>query len=350
MKCRPLTDDLPTTDANNRFIPKPIYGIIDRLIVIFTAGLSAKVIRSLSVRSIGILALVWCAVWYATITSTPRQHKWISRAELNYIQSQTYSHEPSSDKKKRSVPWIKILTSGPFHSTLIAKVTYGITFDFMTTKIPAYLQDVIQFPINENGYTYSFIMIGFAVTLLTCGFAADWLIKVGPFSKTNVRKIFQTISGLGMAVTLFLLPSAGCSRPWNIALMTICMLSYGFTSGGDVPIVPDMTEEFAGTVFAVMNTLCSISGFVVPYFVGVIIDSNPNSMQLWSYSFYISAIIDIIGTIVFVLWASAEPQKWEEENDHNSDEESQTIDDTINLSVKSSSGHKNYNTCHYSIP
>ena len=293
-------------------------------------------------------------IWYATITSTPAQNKWISKGELNFILSQTYSCaiEPKSEAKKRSVPWKRILTSSAFHSTLIAKVTYGITFDFMTTKIPAYLQDVINFPINENGYTYSFIMIGFAVTLLTCGFAADWVIKVGPFSKTNVRKIFQTISGVGMAATLFLLPMVGCSRPWNIALLTICMLSYGFTSGGDVPIVPDMTEEFAGTVFAVMNTLCSISGFVVPYFVGVIIDSNPNSMQLWSYSFYISAIIDIIGTIVFIFWASAEPQKWEED-DHKgeADDESPSIDDTIHLNdVKNCCGHKNYNSCHLSIP
>jgi len=233
----------------------------------------------------------------------------ITKNELNYIRKHTYSSEHT--KIRKSVPWKKILSSKSFNSVLIAKVTYGITFDFMTTKIPAYLQDVIHFPISENGYTYSFIMIGFAITLLTCGFLADFIIRNSTLSKTNVRKIFQTISGLGMCLTLILIPSAGCNKLMNISLLYICMLSYGFTSGGDVPIVPDMTEEFAGTVFAIMNSLCSISGFVVPYFVGLVIDSNPNSMRLWSIVFYISAIIDIFGTIVFVIYASAEPQNWE---------------------------------------
>jgi ACS family sodium-dependent inorganic phosphate cotransporter len=209
----------------------------------------------------------------------------------------------------------------------------------MTGKIPAYLQDVIHFPISENGYTYSLIMIGFAVTLLTCGFMADLIIKNTRLSKTTVRKIFQTISGAGMSLTLILIPIVGCNRLLNISLLTICMLSYGFTSGGDVPIVPDMTEEFSGTVFAIMNSMCSISGFVVPYFVGLIIDNNPNSMRLWSYTFYLSAIIDIFGTIIFVVYASAEPQNWE----ISSDESDQDFENEINLSKNINRDFKNKN-------
>ncbi len=267
-------------------------------------------------------------IWFSFITSNPSSHKWISKTELNYIRSHTFYSNQT--KVRKSFPWKKILTSKSFNSVLIAKVTYGITFDFMTGKIPAYLQDVIHFPISESGYTYSLIMIGFAVTLLTCGFMADLIIKNTQLSKTTVRKIFQTISGSGMALTLILTPIVGCNRLLNISLLTICMLSYGFTSGGDVPIVPDMTEEFAGTVFAIMNSMSSISGFVVPYFVGFIIDKNPNSMLLWSYAFYLSAIIDIFGTIIFVVYSSAEPQNWE----ISSDETDGDFENDINLSKK----------------
>jgi hypothetical protein len=75
----------------------------------------------------------------------------------------------------------------------------------MTGKIPALLQDVILFPISESGYTYSLRMIGFAVTQLTCGFMIDLIIKNKQLSKTTVRKIFQTIYGLGMSLTLILI-------------------------------------------------------------------------------------------------------------------------------------------------
>lgn len=229
-----------------------------------------------------------------------------------------------------------------------------MTFDFMTTKIPAYLQDVIHFPIDQNGYTFSVIMIGFALTLLTCGFMADSLINSCPLSKTTVRKLFQTISGTGMAITLTMIPFVGCDKPLTITLLAICMLSYGFTSGGDVPMVLDMTEEFTGTVFAVMNTMCSISGFVVPYFVGILIESNPNSMRLWSNAFYMTAIIDIFGTIVFIVYASAEPQEW------TSDEKVVHNINSITVNVQSVTKNednyhnkcnsKQYKSCtHYSI-
>ncbi|CAG2116712.1 unnamed protein product, partial [Medioppia subpectinata] len=318
----------------------------------------------------GIISLVWCVLWQLTITSTPDEHTWITHRELQYIQcraststdGETHQKQCTSDlgerrapnKRRPSIPWARIFTSRPFMAALIAKVTYGITFDFMTTKIPAYLQDVVHFPIAENGYTYSLIMVGFAITLLTCGYGADKLIMHSGLSKTTVRKLFQTISGVGMAATLVLLPWVGCSKSGTVALLTACMLAYGFTSGGDVPIVPDMSDAYAGTVFAVMNTLCSFSGFIVPYFVGVLIDDDPTSMLLWSYTFYVSAVIDLVGTLVFVLYASAKPQHWERsiddgvkdvtaDRDVRVDEKSVILDDLRR--------HKaGYDSCGYNVP
>ena len=254
-------------------------------------------------------AIVWCLVWFSFITSQPSTHNWISEKELNHI---TCESESAKYKNIRAtIPWCKIISSKAFLSVLITKLLFGITWDLVSAKIPAYLQDVIHFPISDNGMIYSVLMIALAVTTLGSGFIADAIIETNKISKTNVRKIFQSLSGIGMAVSLIAIPFVGCNKLLNIAILTACTLVMGLPSGGDVPIVADMTEEFTGTVFAIMNCICSINGFIVPYFVGLFIDKNPDSMLLWSYLFYFSAFLDIIGVIVFVLFSTAEPQHWE---------------------------------------
>ena len=254
-------------------------------------------------------AIVWCLIWFSTVSSSPSTHKWITEKELKFILNDSESIKYKT--KRKSFPWKKILTSKPFMAVLIAKLMIGITFDLVNSKIPAYLQDVIHFPISENGMIYSILWLALAVTTLGTGYMADAIIDYKIISKTNVRKIFEAISGVGMAITLVFIPFVGCDKQLNVILLTVCMLLMGFPSGGDTPIVADLTEEYAGTVFAIMNCISSINGFVVPYFVGVFINQNPDSMHLWSYLFYFSAILNMIGVMVFTLFATAEPQHWE---------------------------------------
>ena len=254
-------------------------------------------------------AIVWCVVWFALISSSPSTHSWITQKELNHIINDSESAKYKYIRK--SIPWIKIMTSKAFLSVLITKITLGITWDLISSKIPAYLQDVIHFPISENGMIYSILMIALAITTLGSGYVADVMIEAKKMSKTNVRKLFEAISGVGMALSLVIIPLVGCNKLLNIAILTLCTLLMGIPSGGDVPIIADMTEEYAGTVFAIMNCISSVNGFIVPYFVGVFIDDKPDSMLLWSYLFYFTALLDLIGVIVFVLFSTAEPQHWE---------------------------------------
>lgn len=260
----------------------------------------------------GVTAIVWCFLWSYFLTSNPSDHKWITNKELKYILSESESSKYRD--AGQSFPWRRILTSRAFLSVLITKLSFSISWDFIGAKIPAYLQDVIHFPISDNGLIYSILMISIIITTLACGYMADAIIESNRFSKTTVRKIFQTVSGVGTAVPLLLIPTVGCNKMLNVVLLTVCTLMMGVAAGGDVPIVADMTEEYAGTVFAVMNCICSVNGFVVPYIVGVFIDRNPDSMLLWSYLFYFSALMVMIGVFVFALFSTSEPQHWENSN------------------------------------
>ncbi len=113
-----------------------------------------------------------------------------------------------------------------------------------------------------------------------------------------------------MSITFILIPMAACNKLLVIILLTIAGSSLGFTSGGDIPIVSDMTSEYPATVFAVMNAISTINGFLTPYIIGLIINANPHSIQLWSYCFYYVSGMSVFGVSVFLFFAEAKRQNW----------------------------------------
>jgi hypothetical protein len=52
-------------------------------------------------------------------------------------------------------------------------------------------------------------------------------------------------------------------------------------------------------------------GFLTPLVIGVIIESSDQIRRQWGYVFYLSAAINIFGSIVFLIFGSAEQQEWD---------------------------------------
>lgn len=253
---------------------------------------------------IGLVALLWSLVWILLVRSDPKDHPFIKKEELNMILE---SQDIEGTIGEFTPCWKRILLSKGFYAIIFAKVFYGIVFDLVTLKIPAYFQDVLHKPVDWTGYAFAFVMTGYMITLFSGGVLADLTLTHTNLSKLNVRKLFQTVSGVIMTISLLALPYCDSTNVWsNIAWLSCCMLGYGFTSGGDVPITADISGPLSGTVFAIVNTLCSISGFVVPYIVGVIIETEPGLKYSWDLIFYGNAVLTIIGTIGFMLLATAD--------------------------------------------
>ncbi|KAH9527628.1 putative transporter slc-17.2 [Dermatophagoides farinae] len=256
----------------------------------------------------GALALLWSLLWISFVRSNPEDHPLITKEELSLLSNDKQSQQQDNQSNNISPYWFNILTSPIFLGVLATKICYGVVFDFVSQKIPAYLQGVIGLPVDETGISFSFIMIGYMGTLLSCGAIADYLIKNSSLRTATIRKLFQFTSAMIMIVSLLLISEIGLSKWPNVFLLAALMLGYGFTSGGDLPSVVDISGPLSGTVFALMNTLCSISGFMVPYLVGIVIAPSPTSVNLWRCLFISGAIIMGIGLISFVTFSSANLQ------------------------------------------
>lgn len=99
----------------------------------------------------------------------------------------------------------------------------------------------------------------------------------------------------------------------TVMLLVVGHIFLGFTAGGDNPIPGELSINFPATIFAIINTLTSLTATIVPYAVGVVLESNLSESQatLWSLVFYFSASLTLLSAVVFLLFGSAERQPWD---------------------------------------
>ncbi|CAG2179004.1 unnamed protein product, partial [Oppiella nova] len=80
------------------------------------------------------------------------------------------------------------------------------------------------------------------------------------------------------------------------------MLLFGCYSGGDVPVVADMTNEYTATVFGITNTVAFTAGFITPMVIGFIVQASDEVRRQWGYVFWVSAAINAFGGLVFIVF------------------------------------------------
>lgn len=87
-----------------------------------------------------------------------------------------------------------------------------------------------------------------------------------------------------------------------MSLFIFANFCMGCCSGGDGPIPSELTTNFPATVFAIANMVSCSSGFVAPYVIGMILESNAGDLQyLWSVVFYLAACLAAVGVVVFII-------------------------------------------------
>lgn len=139
------------------------------------------------------------------------------------------------------------------------------------------------------------------ISSASAGILSEKWIQAGYISRTKCRKSFAAVAALGSAVCVAAVPSVGCNKAFVMALFILANFCMGCCSGGDGPVPSEMTTNFPATVFAIANMVSCSSGFIAPYVIGMILESNTGDLQyLWSLVFYLSAGLSAMGVMVFV--------------------------------------------------
>nr|XP_042908837.1 sialin [Parasteatoda tepidariorum] len=251
--------------------------------------------------------------WIFLVYNTPSEHPRISKKELHYIQQNL--PQTSADRQTRPIPWGLIFRSRAVWAVTIAKFAGTWGFTCLLTKLPAYLADVLHFPIQKNGLINASVYTAEIIAMFLSGFSSDYLRKKNKLSNTNIRKLFETLALLGPTLCLALVPTMGCDHWPVVSLIVMSMFFYGMVGGGDVPTFVDIAPELAGTIFGMANCLAGTTGFLSPLVAGIFLDSDHGGMQQWAKVFYTSCGIYAAGAIVFLLFGSADPEPWASSSD-----------------------------------
>ncbi|KAI1289581.1 Sialin [Halotydeus destructor] len=253
----------------------------------------------------GAFTMIWTVVWYLYVTSAPEFHKSISLTELDYIKHHT---DPVSDVRQ-PIPWKPMVCSLPVWTSIIVKTAQAFGYMMIQTKLPAYLQEVLEVPLHVNGYINSAIYVAVCASMAISGPLSDYMYKTGMMSLINIRKLFQAIANILPAICLALIPLVGTNTTAVYCLLIGSMFGFGFTCGGENPIVGEFAPAFAGHIFGIANTVAAAMGIVAPIFVGYLLEVT-DELTAWYISFYMSSGLFLFGAIFFALFATVEQQSW----------------------------------------
>ncbi|XP_011496713.1 PREDICTED: sialin-like [Ceratosolen solmsi marchali] len=278
---------------------------------VFATTLSGQILHHSSVGwpavfyVFGTFGVAWFLLWIFLCYNNPREHPFISEEEAKYLDERMSAH---THKQPPPVPWRHILRSAPLWALIAAQIGHDWGFFTMVTDLPKYMSSVLKFSIQDNGYYSSlpYLCMWFCSVLTSWG--ADWLIIRGHLSTTNVRKLGTTIASVGPGLFIIAASYAGCDQMSVVILFTIGMTLMGTFYPGMKVNVLDLSPNYSGTLMAMTNGIAAFTGIITPYIVGIL---TPNqTVNEWRLVFWIVLAIFFITNGIFALYASGEPQPW----------------------------------------
>lgn len=238
---------------------------------------------------IGFIALSWSMMLRYYTMSSGRQKRIV-----NIITSDLCIKNCAND----DVPWLKILSSVRVWACLCAQACEMNCFFVLLSWLPTYFNE--NFPHKKSYLVNMLPWCLIPPTTLIAKCLTDRL-KAKKYRLTNIRKLVQSICFLVQNFALMMVMN---TKDFTTALsfMCICIGIAGFHNAGVTVNPQDLSPDFSGSVFGLMNTFGSTFGFLGVYLAGHILDLT----QSWNAVFNILIFVNTIGLLVFSALGSAE--------------------------------------------
>uniref|UniRef100_A0A0R3RHV9 Sialin n=1 Tax=Elaeophora elaphi TaxID=1147741 RepID=A0A0R3RHV9_9BILA len=294
---------------------------------------------------IGTAGVLWCFLWFFYVSDRPSCSKRISKQEVNYIENSLADILASDSKKKRPVPWRKILNSLPVLALFCGHFAGDWGAYIMMTSLPLFMNDVLGLDFASVCLTlnHSLIKMQLLLGFLTAipyiayfmfinlgGFIADKLQNANVLSTIATRRLAMIVALGSQAVFLIASGYCGCGQETLVIIfLTLGIGLSGVQYAGFVVNYLDIAPTFAGPLLGIGNTITCIAGIIGPLLVGKL--TSTGSQQEWQLVFWITGGVLLTGTIIFCLFAKGEVQPWavsDTDNDENCELEKKTLNAT----------------------
>ncbi|XP_054740254.1 putative inorganic phosphate cotransporter [Anastrepha obliqua] len=265
----------------------------------------------------GGIGLVWCVAWIFLAANQPSESKFITKAELNYIDAlkdMSKEVEAGEVERKVPVPWHAILTSLPLWALVVVRSAHSWGFSTLQAEIPSYMKGVLNMDMKKNALYSALPYLAMWTMSYVYLIVSDVLLNRKILSLTAIRKTFNSLAlwlpAIGLIGVGFLDQD---QKTLAIVLMTANVgINAGSTIGSALNTI-DLSPNYAGILMGIVNSAANVVPILTPLLVGVIVSEENNRAQ-WQIVFIIAAIVFGLGNLFYLIFGKMEVQPWDDVN------------------------------------
>ncbi|KAI4502286.1 hypothetical protein M0802_002968 [Mischocyttarus mexicanus] len=268
-----------------------------------------------------LLMFVWIVFWALLAYDSPMEHPGITEKEKEYILNAQAGIVKMQKPSLSQTPLKKIFTSIPFLSLVVCHFGNLFLLYFYQNSLMLYMTKALGFQLTKGGFAAGLPWAGRMLFGFFFCWAGDTIKEKEILSITNLRKLATVFSHLIPGVFLILVGYAECSLLLANVFLFLALGFNGAASIANLSNNQDISPNFAGFLYGIMNTVGSTAGMIIPVLVEEIAGKHGNPIDRWQILFWIGAGICILSMIIFLVGGSGEIQKWNEIEQDTSSEE-----------------------------
>ncbi|KAK9888042.1 hypothetical protein WA026_000319 [Henosepilachna vigintioctopunctata] len=302
---------------------------------IITMPLTSLIIEQLgwswSFYYLTLIAALFCIALYLLVADHPREYRWIRQEELEMIEESHLGTVNTSSKKENLLgllssntkicptkamslisgnpPYLKMLVSRPFWAVIVAQFGNQYNLFLALTTAPQYLKRRLKFNLKASAGIAALPHVARLLFGFTYGFINDLLLKKG-VPKATCRRVFTIFSHILTGSSLCLFLAIGDCAACAVLLLVVMMVFNGAAVASVLINPQDLTPNWSGTTYSIMNFFGSWGGFIGPTLVSEL--TQENTIGEWAVVFSIGGIIGILTGIFFIFFGEFEIQPWNE--------------------------------------
>ena len=241
------------------------------------AGLMAYTSWRGSFVAVGLMGLLWVALWWWIFGDDPRKHKGITAEELARLPP---SPSGAAGGNAPSVPWLKLARR--MLPVTAVDFCYGWTLWVFLTWLPSFFYKSFHLDLKHSALFSSGVLLGGMIGDTVGGLVSDWL-----FRRTGSLQVARgNLIAVGMLGALcFLIPVV---LTHDLTIVALCLSAACFFS--ELVVAPiwsvpmDIAPNYAGSASGVMNFGFGVAGIISPVVFGSLLDLTGS----WTIPFYAS--------------------------------------------------------------
>ncbi|MEO8938739.1 MAG: MFS transporter [Burkholderiaceae bacterium] len=217
--------------------------------------------------ALGVLSLLWTALYVWFFRNTPIEHKWMTPGELKEIGIDTAKMKQTSRGK---TPWAEMIRK--MWLVTFVDFCYGWSLWVFLTWLPSYLKDARGFDLKQLALFASLPLLAGVVGDTLGGVVSDQIYK--RTGNLKIARRIMLVIGQGGAL-VFILPVVGANDPVvAVALLSASFFFLELTNAVLWSLPMDIAGRYAGTAGGMMNTGFGVAGMISPVAFGYLIEKT----------------------------------------------------------------------------